>query len=445
MKRDAETATLVSPRALQRDLVRDPMADVNMAPAGEGGSGSYAGGVPLPTPGSTSDAIALREFSIIPTLRTTGYRQRTVHSVVFKIVEFEAEADRELVVCEVNDEGCETYKTVHYHFYGILGHVDGLENAWTEAQQVANYWRSHFSVPIRAIDPSEQHAEERVSTTTAPSPSVVDAAGHIAIVAADLPRRDDLPKLRHLDTSLVVAGSVWCISAGSQCDCQRVTEQVRGRLVHHYTEIFKKGSSKTVAVLVDGESLRSVLVLEAWSAADQAHMKQALLPHAGQVVCLTAFKAQSRGRSLVFFDRDLRVAFDKSTKVTLGTGEYPMKLPLLPQVKDAMLCANSCMISIEVVLLEDPVTKDVTLQDGGKKQSGDSSLNAAFWHPLSEQMQSASKNGVYRLDWVMLIPEGAGRFKLTTGAGSEVSQSFGEAATVARSNLSENITSLSAV
>ena len=41
---------------------------------------------------------------------------------------------------------------------------------------------------------------------------------------------------------------------------KRVTEQVRGRLVHHYTETFKKGSSKTVAVLVDGESLRSVLV-----------------------------------------------------------------------------------------------------------------------------------------------------------------------------------------
>ena len=56
-------------------------------------------------------------------------------------------------------------------------------------------------------------------------------------------------------------------------------------MVHHYTETFKKGSSKTVAVLVDGESLRSVLVLEAWSAADQAHMKQALLPHAGKVVC----------------------------------------------------------------------------------------------------------------------------------------------------------------
>ena len=157
MKRDADTASLVSPRVLQRDLVCEPMADVNMPPEGEGISSSYAPtDVALPTPGSVSDAIGSREFSIVSTLRTMGYRQRTVHSVVFKIVEIGAESDRELVVCEVNDEGRETYKTLHYHFYGILGNVRGLENAWTEAQQVANYWRSHFAVPIRAIDAIEQ-------------------------------------------------------------------------------------------------------------------------------------------------------------------------------------------------------------------------------------------------------------------------------------------------
>ena len=81
----------------------------------------------------------------------------------------------------------------------------------------------------------------------------------------------------------------------------RVSEQVCGRLVHHFTEEFKKGSSKSVAVLVDGNALKSVLVLEAWSAADQAHMKNTLLKHEGEVVCLTNFKLQGRGRSLVFF------------------------------------------------------------------------------------------------------------------------------------------------
>ena len=102
----------------------------------------------------------------------------------------------------------------------------------------------------------------------------------------------------------------------------RVSEQVCGRLVHHFTETFKKGSSKTVAVIVDGESLRSVLVLEAWSAQDQAHMNQSLLPHAGKVVSVTNFKVQSKGRSLVYFDRDLKVAFDKLTKVAPAWCQY---------------------------------------------------------------------------------------------------------------------------
>lgn len=232
----------------------------------------------------------------------------------------------------------------------------------------------------------------------------------------------------------------------------RVSEQVCGRLVHHFNETFKKGSSKTVAVIVDGESLRSVLVLEAWSAADQAHMNQSLLPHAGKVVSVTNFKLQSKGRSLVYFDRDLKVAFDKLTKVALGAGDYPTALPLLPNVKDATLCNGSCMVSMEVVLLEDAVTSEAKMQGGGTKRvcnakvaSGDCSLNAAFWHPLSEDMATASKNGVYRLDWMMLIPEGPGKFKLTSGSGSLVQQQVGDVAEATRGKLAvaEDIKSLS--
>ena len=151
-----------------------------------------------------------------------------------------------------------------------------------------------------------------------------------------------------------------------------------------------------------------------------------------------------------FFDRDLRVAFDKSTKVIVGTGNFPTQLPLVPQVKDCLLCANACMISIEVVVLEDPQTRDAKLQDGGHKKvcnvkvgSGDSSFTAALWHQLSSQMKDASKNGVYRLDWVTLIPEGGGKFKLSSGAGCKVSQKFGEEADGLRTSLSADITSLS--
>ena len=81
---------------------------------------------------------------------------------------------------------------------------------------------------------------------------------------------------------------------------RRVAEQVCGRLVYYYSETFKKGTSKSVAVIVDADALRSVLVLEAWSAADQAHMQKNLFVLSGQVVCLSNLKVQSRGRSLVF-------------------------------------------------------------------------------------------------------------------------------------------------
>ena len=107
---------------------------------------------------------------------------------------------------------------------------------------------------------------------------------------------------------------------------------------------------------------------------------------------------------------------------------------------------------MEVILFQDPQTSDGKLQDGGQKEvcnvkvgSGDSSLMAAFWHPFSQQMRDASKNGVYRLGWVMLIPEGAGKFKLSSGAGSAVTQTFGDEASSLRSGLSADIASLSSV
>ncbi len=170
---------------------------------------------------------------------------------------------------------------------------------------------------------------------------------------------------------------------------------------------------------IDGDSLRSVLVLEARSAG-------------GKVVSVTHFKLQSKGRSLVYFDRDLKVACDKSTKVTLGTGDSPTAYPLLPNVKKATLCNGPCTVSMQVVPLEGALTSEAKMQAGGTKKvcnakvaSGECSLHAAFWHPLSEDMAMASKNGVYRLDWMVLIPEGPSKFKLTMGLGSSAQQQSG--------------------
>ena len=56
-------------------------------------------------------------------------------------------------------------------------------------------------------------------------------------------------------------------------------------------------------------------------------------------------------------------------------------------------------------------------------------MSAAFWHRLPEEMATASKNdSVFRLDWMMLIPDGPGKFKLTSGSGSSVQQQAGEVA-----------------
>ena len=106
-----------------------------------------------------------------------------------------------------------------------------------------------------------------------------------------------------------------------------------GRLVHHFNETFKEDSSKSVAVIVDGDSLRSVLVLEAWAMADQAHLKQSLIPHAGKVASLANYRLPNRGKPMVYFDRDLKAAFHRSTKVTPGKGDYPDASPLLPTCK----------------------------------------------------------------------------------------------------------------
>ena len=81
--------------------------------------------------------------------------------------------------------------------------------------------------------------------------------------------------------------------------------------------------------------------------------------------------------NLVYFDRDLKVAFDKLTKVALGAGDYPTALPLLPNVKDATLCNSSCMVSMEVVLLEDAVTSEAK--------------NPGRWNKASVQCQGGER------------------------------------------------------
>ena len=80
-----------------------------------------------------------------------------------------------------------------------------------------------------------------------------------------------------------------------------------------YVETLKGGKEKTVATIVDKDKsrpLKGVLVLEAWSPADQSHMLKHLRPHVGKVVSMTTSKTQSRGRTLVYFDVGVKMAYD---------------------------------------------------------------------------------------------------------------------------------------
>mgnify|MGYP005679302797 FL=1 len=101
----------------------------------------------------------------------------------------------------------------------------------------------------------------------------------------------------------------------------RVPEQIKGRLLFVHTEKLKSGCDKTIAVMVDKDkklALKSVLVHEAWSAADQGRLRMLLNPLVGKVVSITNAKIVPRHKSCVFYDASIKSAFDQHTVVALS-------------------------------------------------------------------------------------------------------------------------------
>ena len=98
----------------------------------------------------------------------------------------------------------------------------------------------------------------------------------------------------------------------------RVSEQIKGRLLFVHTERLKSGSEKAIAVMVDKDkkfALKSVLLHEAWSPADQGRLRKILNPLEGKVVSITNAKIVPRHKSVVFFDASIKSAFDQHTAV----------------------------------------------------------------------------------------------------------------------------------
>ena len=95
----------------------------------------------------------------------------------------------------------------------------------------------------------------------------------------------------------------------------RLKEQAAGRLLHYWTEDVKGCKSKICAVFLDGKTFQNVLTAEALSDADQAHAEKHLKPLLGQVVALENGKITSKGKTMVFHGKQIKLSYGKSTVV----------------------------------------------------------------------------------------------------------------------------------
>ena len=230
----------------------------------------------------------------------------------------------------------------------------------------------------------------------------------------------------------------------------RVPEQIRGRLLLIYVETLKGGKEKCMAAIVDKDitrPLKSVLVLEAWSPGDQAHMQKHLEPLHMKVVSLTNARIAQRGRTMVFYDSAIKCAWDTKTKVEAAADdpEYPMDFPALPDMQAATSVKTACMIAIVAAITEAGSSQERNMPTGGTKPvanlkvaTGNTTMTAAFWESLAQEMGAATVGQVYRIDWAMLKPEGAGKYSLGSVTATTVALQAGAEASDVSDNLAES-------
>ena len=237
----------------------------------------------------------------------------------------------------------------------------------------------------------------------------------------------------------------------------RLKERIQGRIVIAYEETLRMLKTKLVAIIVDkANKLQSVLMIEAWSPEQQRHAKKHLLENLGRVVVISNAKLVLRGKSLVYFDRECKIAWDNQTTVELVPAaddkDFPHALPLLPLIDNASTIHASAMISIEAAVHETGTVQERNIAGEQKKvcnvcmASGDKSMDTAFWGAeLAEQICQMPKGTVCRLDWMILIPQGDGKFKLTSTRASTITKQEGPQADAVTNNLAQNIQNMSPV
>ena len=229
----------------------------------------------------------------------------------------------------------------------------------------------------------------------------------------------------------------------------RVPEQIKGRLLFVHTEKLKSGSEKAIAVMVDKDhqfALKSVLVHEAWSPADQGRLRKILNPLEGKVVSITNAKIAPKGRTIVFFDSSIKSVFDRHTAVVECPDDdsYPTQLPALPNLMAARSLLHASYVSLVAAVTEEGaavernVTPTVKKWVANLKMATDSTnMSAAFWDGHAEKMGSAKAGQVYRLDWVLLKQEAIGKYSLSSVTASAVDLEEGALATAVQDSLAD--------
>ena len=143
-KRDSQIAELSSPRVLRTAShdVDMPMALVTAYTAPPLDS-------PLPSSSTPSTSTGTPLFQAPTTLQLGEYRQKNVHTTIFKIFEY-GDGPAQLHIEEIDANGYTKKKTLETYFFGIIGHLRDSQgeplNTRELCQQLANYWREWFGI-----------------------------------------------------------------------------------------------------------------------------------------------------------------------------------------------------------------------------------------------------------------------------------------------------------
>ena len=237
----------------------------------------------------------------------------------------------------------------------------------------------------------------------------------------------------------------------------RLQEQLVGRILHARVEKIGHDKEKFSCYLVDDNMPQSVLLVEAWGQVDRAHACKELLNRNGQAVSVTNCKITSKGKTLAFHGKAVKVTFDASAKVVqvkdAQAAGVPQALPLI-SISDIGLLASACSVSVKGVIhcAGAAVEREISGSQSAKqkkhvanvKLACDSKMiDCAFWGELAHTVGGLTEGQAVRLDLMLVKPEAGGLFKLVSTEHTVVTPVQGAEAQQMSQDLSKQLDSMS--